>query len=289
MILAGLIQQPRAAALGLTQVTIACTDGTSVTVVADADMLAGLIAAVQGMVDYPAGLGCTLTQVPLLTRFGEIAVAANPNTMIVAGGRWLIPCSVLASGFQTGVPGGTLAMAGPRPASAKLLPRPLSAGTGCTDPTGCIFVNIGANVHFNGNGVLEGSINETIPENQSCPQIDVGNGPVPLGPSHFDSKPMPTSCLYVKDKTALTTTYVTHAFGFVFTTLFPLSADASNPTPVYSKFVDVGNPSTFTDTSRDSLNAPPAPPNSNCDTRFIDTQVPDFPLQNGNINVSGAS
>ena len=73
LVLTGVIQHQRAAALGLTQVTIACTDGMSVTVVVDAVQLEGLIAAVQGMVDYPAGLGCTLTQVPLLTLFGQIA------------------------------------------------------------------------------------------------------------------------------------------------------------------------------------------------------------------------
>jgi hypothetical protein len=37
------------------------------------------------------------------------------------------------------------------------------------------------------------------------------------------------------------------------------------------------------------LNAPPAPPNSNCDTRSTIPDFPDFPLQNGNINVSGMS
>ena len=63
----------------MTQVTLNCTDGTSFTIVVDADTLTGLVASVQGMVDYPAGLNCTLIQVPLLTLFGHVAVAANPN------------------------------------------------------------------------------------------------------------------------------------------------------------------------------------------------------------------
>src|SRR5207248_10618822 len=66
VILTGLFQRPPAAALGMTQVTLNCTDGTSFTIVVDADTLTGLVASVQGMVDYPAGLNCTLIQVPLL-------------------------------------------------------------------------------------------------------------------------------------------------------------------------------------------------------------------------------
>ena len=129
LVLAGVTQRPQAAALGMTQVTINCTDGTSVTVVADADMLTGLVSAVQGMVDYPAGLNCTLIQVPLLTWFGHVTVAANPNTLIVAGGRWLAPCSVIGVGFGTSLPAGTVASRGSRPMSAMLLPAPLASGS----------------------------------------------------------------------------------------------------------------------------------------------------------------
>ena len=287
--LTGLTQRPQAAALGMTQVTINCTDGTSVTVVADADMLTGLVAAVQGMVDYPAGLNCTLIQVPLLTMFGHVAVATNPNTMIVAGGRWLAPCTVIGSGFNTALPAGTVASHASRPTFAMLLPAPLASGsTPCPDDPqfGCIWVNIGANVHYTGQGVLEGSINETIPENQSCPNIADQNGPIPLGPSHFDSKPSSTSCLFVSGKTALTTTYVTHVFGFTFTVIAALSENPSSA--VHSQFVDVGNPSKFTDTFRDALNAPPVPPNSDCDGR-LNAGVGNFLLQNGNINVYGGN
>jgi hypothetical protein len=47
-------------ALGLTQVTLMCDDGTTSTVVLDAETERGLVAAVEGMVSYPAGLNCTL-------------------------------------------------------------------------------------------------------------------------------------------------------------------------------------------------------------------------------------
>ena len=286
LVLAGVTQRPQAAALGMTQVTINCTDGTSVTVVADADMLTGLVSAVQGMVDYPAGLNCTLIQVPLLTWFGHVTVAANPNTLIVAGGRWLAPCSVIGVGFGTSLPAGTVASRGSRPMSAMLLPAPLASGsTPCDDdPNGCIWVNIGANVHYNGQNVLEGSINETIPENQSCPNIldpDTGQ-PIPLGPSHFDSKPMPASCLFVSGSTALTTTYVTHVFGFTFTVISGLSESPASA--VHSQFVDVGNPSSV----RDQLNAPPAFPNSECESQGS-TNVGNFILRNGNISVYAGS
>jgi len=60
-------------ALGLTQVTLSCDDGTTWTAVVDTDTLTGLVAAVQGMLDDPAGLTCTLIQTPVV-RVGEIAV-----------------------------------------------------------------------------------------------------------------------------------------------------------------------------------------------------------------------
>jgi hypothetical protein len=54
-----------ASALGLTQVTLNCDDGTNWTAVVDTDTLASLLASVQGMRDYPAGLSCTLIQTPV--------------------------------------------------------------------------------------------------------------------------------------------------------------------------------------------------------------------------------
>jgi len=59
-------------ALGLTAVTLSCDDGTKWTAVVDAETLAGLAQAVQAMIDYPAGLTCTLLQTPIV-RFGDIA------------------------------------------------------------------------------------------------------------------------------------------------------------------------------------------------------------------------
>ncbi len=55
-----------ASALALTGVTLSCDDGTSWTDVVDPHTLTGLVASVQGMLDYPAGLSCTLIQRPQL-------------------------------------------------------------------------------------------------------------------------------------------------------------------------------------------------------------------------------
>ena len=50
LMLTGLIPGPlRVTALGETSVTLNCTDGTSLSLLADADTLAGLTAAVQAM------------------------------------------------------------------------------------------------------------------------------------------------------------------------------------------------------------------------------------------------
>src|SRR3989442_8282259 len=98
------------AALGLTQVTLNCDDGTTWTAVVDTDTLTGLVASVQAMLDYPAGLTCTLLQTPVV-RVGEIALAAS-NPFIVAGGRWQVACSVIAQGFNGGLfDGGIVARA----------------------------------------------------------------------------------------------------------------------------------------------------------------------------------
>src|SRR5438105_4741998 len=84
-------------ALGLTQVTLSCDDGTNVTLVVDTDTLTGLTESVQAMIDYPAGLTCTLAQVPLLS-FGAVALAAT-GPFVVGGGRYLLPCD------KPGLPG----------------------------------------------------------------------------------------------------------------------------------------------------------------------------------------
>src|SRR5256885_2573081 len=103
LMLTGLIPGPqRATALGETSVTVSCTDGTSVQLVVDADALTGLTAAVQGMIDYPAGLDCTVVQNPLPLRIvlGHVAMAATSKTFVVAGGRWLVECTAI---FKEGV------------------------------------------------------------------------------------------------------------------------------------------------------------------------------------------
>jgi hypothetical protein len=285
LMLTGLTPGPlRATALGETSVTLTCTDNTSLTLLVGADTLASLTAAVQAMIDYPAGLSCTLVQnpLPLVTFFGNVAFAANPNTLVVAGGRWLAPCSLFV-GFQTTTPGGVMARGGPRPALAKVRQAPLLSTPCPVDPdNGCVWVNIGVNLHFRDKtSILEGTLNETIPENQFCP--NVGDGTTSIGPSHFTSKPTPSGCLFVLDQLALTTTYVTQVFGPGFTTLAvnPLSVDD----PVHFRFRDRGNPSQITDL----LSGPPAFEDSDCGTGFRGTSEFLYQLEHGNINISGAT
>jgi hypothetical protein len=43
----------RTSAIGLTQVTLSCDDGTTTALVVDADTLTGLVQGVQAMIDYP--------------------------------------------------------------------------------------------------------------------------------------------------------------------------------------------------------------------------------------------
>src|SRR2546425_11390039 len=94
-------------ALGLTQVTLNCDDGTTWTAVVDTDTLTSLLGSVQAMLDFPAGLTCTLIQVPVV-RFGDPAVAAPPgqNAFVVGGGRWQVPCSELGTNLGGGGRGG---------------------------------------------------------------------------------------------------------------------------------------------------------------------------------------
>ncbi len=78
--------------IGDTEVTLNCDDGSSVTLVVDAQTLSGLTAAVQAMLDYPAGVTCSLTQnsvaAPIL---GLKALAEDPKDMVLLGGQWLEP------------------------------------------------------------------------------------------------------------------------------------------------------------------------------------------------------
>ena len=81
------------AGTGLTLVTLKCTNGTNISAQVDADTLAGLVDAVQGMTLYPAGLSCTLLQTPLLAAMGGTAAAATKGGFIVGSGRFTIGCS----------------------------------------------------------------------------------------------------------------------------------------------------------------------------------------------------
>jgi hypothetical protein len=235
----------RAAALGEAQVTLSCSDGTSVTLVVDKDTLSSLTAAVQGMIDYPAGLSCTLIQNLLTAPFGGIALASTENTFVVIGGRWEVDCSII-----TGEPFETFVAGGSRSAKLMVDTQRLSmqTGTTCADPAGCIFVNIAVNAHFTGEGTVQGTLNETIPENQSCP---TSTGPLAIGPSHFTSKPV---CLDVIGSTAFVNSRVTQTSGQPFPRgggAFGLNTDP--PDFVQFGFQDDGNPPQPIDT----LDGPP--------------------------------
>jgi len=280
----------RATALGETSVTLSCNDSTSITLLVDANGLAGLTAAVQGLIDYPAGLGCTLIQNPLpLTKpFGNIAFAATANSFIVDGGRWLVGCSViLAGGNPTMVPSGVVARAGARHGLAsRISPAPLGSTPCPQDERGCVWVNIGVNLHLTGNGKLEGTLNETIPENQSCP--DGAGGTMAVGPSHFTSKPTPEGCLHVNPSTnqASVITYVTQISGLE---AFPGVAQGffvGVGSSVRASFFDSQNsPSQQTPPAdRDKLNAPPAADDADCPGGTTDGTQNNV-QQNGNINV----
>src|SRR2546430_10260334 len=50
--------------LGGTQITLNCDDGTSLPAVVDASTVTDLTQSVQALIDYPAGLSCTLLRPP---------------------------------------------------------------------------------------------------------------------------------------------------------------------------------------------------------------------------------
>jgi hypothetical protein len=293
LMLTGLIPGPlRVTALGETSVTLTCTDGTSLTLLADAETLAGLTAAVQAMIDYPAGLGCTLVQnpLPLTVSLGNVALAANPNTMVVAGGRWQVSCSTILAGRggEGSVPGNVIARGATRPALASLISA--APATDCLDPAGgCVWVNIAVNLHYRDKTtVLEGTVNETMPENQSCTD-PISGEVIAVGPSHFVSKPNP-GCLFVSPSThqAAVTTTVTQVSGLQTDTGRSVGFNVSEGDVISSSYQDnLNSPSQQTpDADRDHLNAPPV-----IDTAFCANDSTAEPgvqlnvLQNGNINV----
>ena len=289
--LTGLTLAPaiKANALGLTSVTLNCNDGTGFTVSVDADGLAALTAAVQGMIDYPAGLSCTIIQNPLPTVFfSHVALAATTSGFIVDGGRWLVGCTFFG-GQHTGVPNWLAARARKGPGLASRITAPLPA-VSCNDPSGfCVFVNIGVNLHYSGSGTLEGTLNETIPADQTCP--DESGALVAVGPSHFTSKPtppnttLPPGCLHVSSQQASVITYVTEISGLQSFTSPETGLPLIVGSPVRASFFDsLKSPSQQTlPQDRDMLNAPPAPDDSNCPGGFDGTQT--NVQQYGNINV----
>ncbi len=379
LLLTGLIPGPqRATALGETSVTLNCTDGTSVQLVVDAEALAGLTAAVQGMIDYPAGLGCTLVQnpLPLRTVLGHVALAATSKTFVVAGGRWLVECTAIfkagattltvfkhvfnrpvdSSGSVAGdftmtvsgsaVPGGTIQFQGSETgtivqmqagtymvteaappgtsyqgsttgdcdsslqtgesktctwnnfeenvgevAPTHMIASPAGstfaslAATSSCDTAACFWVNIAVNLHYRDNtSTLEGTLNETIPEHQSCPNPNDPTTSIAVGPSHFTSKPNP-GCLFVDGNMAVVTTQVTQTSGLPFPTGVAQTPDQRTGfefgDDIHFSFVDVGNPGA--NRPKDQLNGPPALHDSNCEGKVFGTMFHD--LENGNINV----
>jgi hypothetical protein len=251
------------AAIGETQVTLSCDDGTSTTLLVNADMLTGLTQAVQAMIDFPAGLTCTLAKDPLLTIFGTIAWASpGQSPFIVGGGRWLVPCAALGGGGGGG------------------------GGAPVQQPPDTFWVNIAVNVHQADDGSFFGTLNETIPANQFCPTFGT------VGESHFTSTP---TCLVIVAASttppvqppAFVTSQVTQTSG---QRPFPAGVDSSGSVgtvnvgdDVHFGFQDNGNPGQQTD--KDTLSGPPAVPsldrNPDCSPGYPN---PVFDLAHGNIS-----
>ena len=280
-------------AIGLTQVTLSCDDGTSVTLIADTDTLTSLTASVQAMLDYPAGLTCTLVQSPLPLAFGAIALASpGSNPFIVAGGRWEVPCSFFGFVPEPGfVDGGVVA----RVPGASYSRGDIGPASPPTSQTESVWVNIAVNVHkkdssaSSSNPPFFGTLNETIPGNQFC-------GVKPIGESHFTSKP---TCVLIVSATdpAYVTSEVTQTSGA------PFPADASGSVgvmdDVHFGFLDNGrppgqNPSGTPPT--DMLAGPPAVATVDRDPTCVTNPPPTFTLgafdgskQYGNIHVHPGS
>src|SRR5437867_9107556 len=77
--------------LGETDVTLNCDDGTSMTMTVDTDTLQSLTASVQAMIDFPAGLSCTLLQAPVVS-LGSIVYAGQKPPFITGGGQFVHDC-----------------------------------------------------------------------------------------------------------------------------------------------------------------------------------------------------
>jgi hypothetical protein len=268
-------------AIGETQVTLNCSDGTSTALIVDTNTLVGLTGAVQAMIDYPAGLNCSLVQNPLGALFGDVALASpGQRPFIVGGGRWQVRCEQIQPPPPCcgRVEGGVVAKAPGSWSSSRVA----SAGSDSLqlndEP---IWVNIAVNVHESDDGSFFGTLNETIPANQFCD----GN---PVGESHFTSKPLPlTGCLNQTSppeagppgqgqgypRPATVTSRVTRTSGLP----FPGAALGAD---IHFSFIDHGNPGKQLE--KDKLQGPPAEENSACPALFT---PPAFELVHGNISV----
>src|SRR3989442_4344617 len=79
--------------LGGTQITVNCDGGHMLSAVVDADTVTALTQSVQALIDYPAGLSCTLLQTPVV-RIGYVADAAELIPGFVnGGGRFQVGCA----------------------------------------------------------------------------------------------------------------------------------------------------------------------------------------------------
>src|SRR5947209_15434759 len=87
----GLLVPPAmASADTLTLVTIDCGDGSPLQLTVDTNGLTELQASIQGMIDNPSGLSCSLSTSPVLSPLavGTSALAGNNPPFVVGGGRF---------------------------------------------------------------------------------------------------------------------------------------------------------------------------------------------------------
>jgi hypothetical protein len=89
--------------LGETNITLNCDDGTSMTMALDADGLTALTASVQSLLDYPAGLSCSLLNLGPALRFGSVAYAWKKEPWVNGGGHFSRPCPGGSGIFWTNV------------------------------------------------------------------------------------------------------------------------------------------------------------------------------------------
>jgi hypothetical protein len=250
-----------------TSITLKCTDGTSVPLVVDANTLIALTAAVQAMLDYPAGLSCSIIQNPLGVTFGHIALA-SPGTspFIVGGGRWQAP--FFCEPTPHPLDGAEVAKVPGTWAYEPINWSPLH------EQAGLVWVNIAVNVHRADDGTFFGTLNETIP-NQTTADCGL------INERHFTSRPtcLKTSGDATTPRNAVVTSPVTQTSGGAFPGAGPSDV-------VHFSFVDNGNPSEGTD----FLKGPPAPgqDDSNCPTFGTPPTALAFSLANGNISIRNA-